>query len=140
MKKKCTNSVCRKTFTLDGTIQASSMKCPYCGKKYPRMLPTKDISDRVVLQFNKAPELYAGKDKYYRIKSLSGESARTRTIRIIEEATEFGTEYCSQITDGTKEYLWMDKWQFKDFRSKVKKHTATIIKKKMSWKYHFLNS
>lgn len=30
MKKRCTNSACRKTFTADSV-------CPYCGKEYPRI-------------------------------------------------------------------------------------------------------
>lgn len=30
MKKRCTNSKCRKVF------QAETHKCPHCGKKYPR--------------------------------------------------------------------------------------------------------
>ena len=32
MKKKCTNSKCRKTFTL----WMGARSCPYCGKEYPR--------------------------------------------------------------------------------------------------------
>ena len=30
MKKRCTNSACRKTFAADSV-------CPYCGKEYPRI-------------------------------------------------------------------------------------------------------
>lgn len=30
MKKRCTNSACRKFFTADSV-------CPYCGKEYPRI-------------------------------------------------------------------------------------------------------
>lgn len=30
MKKRCTNSACRKIFTADSV-------CPYCGKEYPRI-------------------------------------------------------------------------------------------------------
>ncbi len=30
MKKRCTNSACRKIFTADSA-------CPYCGKEYPRI-------------------------------------------------------------------------------------------------------
>ena len=32
MKKRCTNSACRKTFT-------AAPVCPYCGKEYPRIRP-----------------------------------------------------------------------------------------------------
>lgn len=30
MKKRCTNSACRKVFVVDSV-------CPYCGKEYPRL-------------------------------------------------------------------------------------------------------
>ena len=33
MKKKCTNSKCRKSFT----VTASTVSCPYCGESYPRL-------------------------------------------------------------------------------------------------------
>lgn len=34
MKKKCTNSNCRKVFTI--TVD-NNVVCPFCGKKYPRI-------------------------------------------------------------------------------------------------------
>lgn len=34
MKKKCTNGKCRKKFTV---CSRNSVKCPYCGKEYPRL-------------------------------------------------------------------------------------------------------
>ena len=36
MKKRCTNSSCRKVFRVD------SHECPYCGKQYPRVNPGAD--------------------------------------------------------------------------------------------------
>ena len=33
MKKKCTNSSCRKVFS----VNSFSVSCPYCGKAYPRL-------------------------------------------------------------------------------------------------------
>lgn len=36
MKKKCTNSKCRKTFT-HVIEKGIVVTCPYCGKKYPRI-------------------------------------------------------------------------------------------------------
>ena len=33
MKKKCTNNKCRKVFV----VKAKNVKCPYYGKKYPRL-------------------------------------------------------------------------------------------------------
>lgn len=56
MKKRCTNSACRKYFIADSV-------CPYCGKKYPRVHPAnqKDRSraqpmdeiDLVLMRWNK---------------------------------------------------------------------------------------
>ena len=35
MKKRCTNSACRRVFPLRRDVEVT---CPYCGKKYPRMM------------------------------------------------------------------------------------------------------
>lgn len=37
MKKRCTNSSCRKVFSVNPIIRS----CPHCGKEYPRMIPAK---------------------------------------------------------------------------------------------------
>ena len=36
MRKKCTNSSCRRTFTVEAVNKVS---CPFCGKMYPRINP-----------------------------------------------------------------------------------------------------
>ncbi len=36
MRKKCTNSSCRRTFTVEAVNKVS---CPYCGRVYPRITP-----------------------------------------------------------------------------------------------------
>lgn len=36
MEKTCTNSACRKSFI----VSASTTACPWCGKKYPRLVST----------------------------------------------------------------------------------------------------
>jgi ribosomal protein L7/L12 len=46
MRKKCTNSSCRRTFTVEPVNKVS---CPYCGREYPRLLPG---SDRTVVLLN----------------------------------------------------------------------------------------
>lgn len=53
MKKRCTNSACRKTFTVDSV-------CPYCGKEYPR-IPS--INHEVVL-------VKSGKNKVHTIFTI----------------------------------------------------------------------
>lgn len=38
MKKRCTNSSCRKTFTV-----TESAACPHCGQVYPRLFTSRDL-------------------------------------------------------------------------------------------------
>ncbi len=45
MKKRCTNSACRKTFEAFGTI----ISCPHCGKQYPRFCSFPAKSYAVIL-------------------------------------------------------------------------------------------
>ena len=40
MKKRCTNSSCRKVFRVE------TRSCPYCGKQYPRQIPAFDKRDQ----------------------------------------------------------------------------------------------
>ena len=42
MRKKCTNSSCRRIFTAEAVNKVS---CPYCGRVYPRITPAPDASD-----------------------------------------------------------------------------------------------
>ena len=46
MRKKCTNSSCRRMFSAKAENKVS---CPYCGREYPRLLPG---SDRTVVLWN----------------------------------------------------------------------------------------
>lgn len=65
MKKKCTNSACRRVFTpwQDGGV----VKCPHCGKVYPRLKPARTRIPTLVLTgwkpgCHKAPAIKALRD------------------------------------------------------------------------------
>jgi hypothetical protein len=47
MKKKCTNSACRRVFVpwQDGGV----VRCPHCGKAYPRLKPAQTIMPALTL-------------------------------------------------------------------------------------------
>jgi len=45
MKKRCTNSACRKVFRRDSV-------CPFCGKEYPRLLDVQPNTVSVILVNN----------------------------------------------------------------------------------------
>lgn len=47
MKKKCTNSACRRVFT--PWQEGGVAKCPHCGKAYPRLKPTENRVPTLVL-------------------------------------------------------------------------------------------
>lgn len=43
MKKRCTNSECRRMFT----ISSYAVTCPYCGKEYPRLHGSRPVVIRI---------------------------------------------------------------------------------------------
>ena len=49
MKKRCTNSACRRVFSLNAEKEEKSVSCPYCGKQYPRVEPANNGCWDVVL-------------------------------------------------------------------------------------------
>lgn len=74
MKKRCTNSSCRKVFRVE------TYTCPYCGKQYPRVNP---VNDRYMVVLT-----YAGPSK------LS-------VIKVIRSITTLGLRDAKTLADHT---------------------------------------
>ena len=90
MKKRCTNSACRRLFDMDSV-------CPYCGKEYPR------VTRRFVVVLESIDTTQMPKSVYYHrlnnlgvsismrdyFKMVKNLPADFRSFRTKEEAAEF---------------------------------------------------
>ena len=119
MKKKCTNSKCRKTFSI--SIKTSS--CPYCGKEYPRMkgknslLALKDKSlDAAIM--NK----YIGRNLMSMLKRKSG-------IWIITTRSMIG------VIGVVRRFTPLGKWDLMDVIRYIESAPALIDMNHISYSY-----
>lgn len=55
MKKKCTNSACRRVFTL--VLEKGGIKCPHCGRAYPRLSLPETEQQALILSVSGTVEL-----------------------------------------------------------------------------------
>lgn len=95
MKKRCTNNICRKNFI----VNAKTVGCPYCGKKYPRLNST--------FINNKA------KNKPRGIYLLEPEQAnKVATIKIVRKWTGKGLKEAKEIVDSAPILIGADEIGF----------------------------
>ena len=81
MRKKCTNSTCRRTFTVEAVNKVS---CPYCGRVYPRILPAPAGSS---VQTNWSVVLYSTSER------------KLPTIKVIRMLTGLGLKDAKAVVD-----------------------------------------
>ena len=81
MRKKCTNSSCRRMFTVEPVNKVS---CPYCGRVYPRILPVPAGSS---VQTNWSVVLYSTSER------------KLPTIKVIRMLTGLGLKDAKAVGD-----------------------------------------
>lgn len=81
MRKKCTNSSCRRTFTVEAVNKVS---CPYCGRVYPRIPPAPAGSS---VQTNWSVVLYSTSER------------KIPTIKVIRMLTGLGLKDAKAVVD-----------------------------------------
>lgn len=81
MRKKCTNSSCRRTFTVEAVNKVS---CPYCARVYPRIPPAPAGSS---VQTNWSVVLYSTSER------------KLPTIKVIRMLTGLGLKDAKTVVD-----------------------------------------
>ena len=81
MRKKCTNSSCRRMFTVEPVNKVS---CPYCGRVYPRIPPAPAESS---VQTNWSVVLYCTSER------------KLHTIKVIRMLTGLGLKDAKAVVD-----------------------------------------
>ena len=125
MKKRCTNSSCRKEFIVGDSLDST---CPHCGKKYPRLPADAKVSGKCALVL------------------LSRGYSRLCMMKAIRRMTGLGVrdvktlaDHCPSLLAGSVSaktaYYWMDQIQKAGGQaivlpaSRVKKSGAFVIQK-----------
>jgi large subunit ribosomal protein L7/L12 len=81
MRKKCTNSSCRRTFTVEAVNKVS---CPYCGRVYPRIPPALATGS---VQTNWSVVLYSTSQR------------KLPTVKVIRALTGLGLKAAKSLVD-----------------------------------------
>ena len=81
MRKKCTNSSCRRTFTVEAVNKVS---CPYCGRVYPRIPPAPATGS---IQTNWSVVLYSTSQR------------KLPTVKVIRMLTGLGLKDAKAVVD-----------------------------------------
>lgn len=81
MRKKCTNSSCRRSFTVEAVNKVS---CPYCGRVYPRIHPAPGATR---LQTNWSVVLFSTAER------------KLPTIKTIRALTGLGLKAAKSLVD-----------------------------------------
>ena len=84
MKKKCTNNKCRKVFV----VKAKNVKCPYCGKKYPRLKDAKAVNKEYNMNDRKLL-IGTSSRNYYKGVRISGRGCPNTKIRLLLKIREW---------------------------------------------------
>jgi len=84
MKKRCTESSCRRIFTV---TEGSAAVCPHCGKSYPRLSPSASVLKGYFFEFNHNTPI-----EFAKLSNRCAAALRKLNISTLEQL--------SQLTDG----------------------------------------